>query len=68
MRMPDGKNYAEELYKLLANERSEIICVYEEPFVKRADRLRMRLMLRNHRIYFILAELYEKTIVAYKNR
>ena len=68
MRMPGGRNYAEALYRLLADEKLEIISVYEEPFVKRADRIRMRLMLRNHRIYYILADLYEKTVVAYKNR
>lgn len=67
-RMPGGLEYAEALYRLLKDEKREIIRVYEEPFVKRADRVRMNLMLKNHKLYYIAADLYEKTIVALKNR
>ncbi len=63
MRLPGGRNYAKALYDLLAEERIDIIKVYEESYVKRADRTRIRLMLKNYRLYYFLADLYEKTIV-----
>jgi len=68
MREPGGKGYAEELYKLLKDERLEVIRVYEEPYVKKGDRVRMNLMLKNHKLYFVIADLYEKTIVKLRNR
>ena len=68
MREPGGKAYAEALTNLLYEEKQEIILVYEEPFVRRGDRARMNLMLKNPRLYYIFADLYEKTIVKIKNR
>ncbi len=67
MRQPGGKIYAEALAKLLRREKQEIILVYEEPFVRYGDKVRMNLMLKSHRLYYIFADLYEKTIVKIKN-
>lgn len=68
MRQPGGKVYAKALSDILQEERQEIILVYEEPFVRRGDRVRMNLMLKNPRLYYKFADLYEKTIVKIKNR
>ncbi len=68
MRLDGGKHYALALADLLRDEKREIIQVYEEPFVKRGDRVRMNLMLKSPRLYYMFADLYEKTIVRMKNR
>lgn len=68
MRMEGGRHYALALADLLRDEKHEIIQVYEEPFVKKGDRNRMNLMLKNPKLYYIFADLYEKTIVRIKNR
>ena len=68
MRTDDGKHYAFALADMLRDEKREIIQVYEEPFVKRGDRVRMNLMLKSPRLYYMFADLYEKTIVRMKNR
>lgn len=68
MRTDGGKYYAFALADMLRDEKREIIQVYEEPFVKRGDRARMNLMLKSPRLYYMFADLYEKTIVRMKNR
>jgi glycosyltransferase involved in cell wall biosynthesis len=68
MRTDDGKYYAFALADMLRDEKREIIQVYEEPFVKRGDRVRMNLMLKSPRLYYMFADLYDKTIVRMKNR
>lgn len=67
-RTDGGKYYALALADLLKSEKREIIQVYEESFVKRGDRVRMNLMLKSPRLYYMFADLYEKTIVRMKNR
>jgi len=67
MRDENVKRYGIELARLLKEDKEDINRVYTLPFVAKGDKMRMKLMLKNYKLYFWISELYEKTIIAAKN-
>ena len=58
---------ADELIQKMRNDKREIKSVYKNDFVKTGDKVRMKLILRFPELYYLIAKLYDRTIVPLRN-
>ncbi|MCQ2080757.1 MAG: glycosyltransferase [Lachnospiraceae bacterium] len=62
------KEEAKRLSKNILSEKNNIALVYENDFVKRGDRARMKLFLKSPSLYYRTVSIYEKTIIPLRNK
>ncbi|MBP3604405.1 MAG: glycosyltransferase [Lachnospiraceae bacterium] len=57
------KKQAVELAGLLKSERTKINKIYEKPFVKTGDKVRMKVFLFSPGLYYLIVRLYDQVII-----
>lgn len=62
------RSSGDKLVQLIRNEKREIQNIYHKPFVKKGDRVRMKVFLRCPGAYYQMVRMYDKIVIPLRQR